>query len=148
MNGIIQHIIGVMLHKIYVFIFMQRYVWRLVWRSMMHDMSKFTVSEIIGFSKVTSDLKKSVYGETDYIENIKKIQGTIERHHKHNSHHPEYYRHGIIGMDLIDLIEMLSDWQASTKRHQTGNIRRSMIVNAQRFDIRAQLYRILRNTLL
>ena len=37
---------------------------------------------------------------------------TIEQ----NRHHPEYYEDGIAGMTLVDLEEMLSDWEAASHR--------------------------------
>lgn len=50
-------------------------------------------------------------------------------------------------MNLIDLLEMLADWKASTLRVDTGNMKRSLEVNKFRFLIGNQLYYILKNTI-
>jgi hypothetical protein len=50
-------------------------------------------------------------------------------------------------MTLIDLIEMLCDWKASTLRHKDGDIFKSLEINKKRFNISDQLYNILKNTM-
>lgn len=52
----------------------------------------------------------------------------------------------ICGMTLIDLLEMFCDWKASSMRHNDGNIRKSVEINAGRFKMSPQLVRILENT--
>jgi len=54
---------------------------------------------------------------------------------------------GLCGMSLLDLIEMLMDWWAASKRHNDGDIRRSIEVNQERFRYSDELKRILLNTL-
>ena len=49
-------------------------------------------------------------------------------------------------MTIIDLIEMLCDWKAATMRHNDGNIRKSIEINAKRFNIDSQLTKMLENT--
>jgi hypothetical protein len=49
-------------------------------------------------------------------------------------------------MNLVDLVEMLCDWKASSTRHNDGNIRKSIEINAERFGINQQLVKILENT--
>jgi hypothetical protein len=49
-------------------------------------------------------------------------------------------------MNLIDLVEMLCDWKAASERHNDGNIRKSIEINASRFTISPQLVKILENT--
>jgi len=50
-------------------------------------------------------------------------------------------------MNLVDIMEMLCDWKASSARHNDGNIRTSLELNKDRFNIDAQLYQILENTI-
>jgi hypothetical protein len=49
-------------------------------------------------------------------------------------------------MSLLDMLEMLVDWKAASERHNDGNIRRSIEINANRFGLSPQLVRILENT--
>lgn len=49
-------------------------------------------------------------------------------------------------MTLIDLIEMIADWAAATKRHDDGDIFRSIEVNQKRFKYGEELKSILTNT--
>lgn len=49
-------------------------------------------------------------------------------------------------MNLLDLVEMLCDWKAASERHNDGNIRKSIEVNANRFGLSPQMVKILENT--
>lgn len=49
-------------------------------------------------------------------------------------------------MNIIDLVEMLCDWYAAIKRHVTGDIRKSIEINAERFNIPDELKSILINS--
>jgi hypothetical protein len=51
------------------------------------------------------------------------------------------------GMNLFDVLEMLCDWLAATKRHADGDIRKSVEINQERFGYGDELKRILLNTL-
>lgn len=54
---------------------------------------------------------------------------------------------GILGMSLVDLIEMLCDWKAATLRHNDGCIRKSIDINQKRFGYSDELRAIFLNTL-
>lgn len=56
-------------------------------------------------------------------------------------------RYTIKSMDLIDLIEMISDWKAATMRHDDGDILKSLEINQKRFGYSDELKQILINTL-
>ena len=45
------------------------------------------------------------------------------------------------------LLEMLCDWIAATKRHNNGDIRKSIEINQKRFGYSDELKQILFNTL-
>lgn len=53
----------------------------------------------------------------------------------------------INNMNLVDIIEMLIDWNAATKRHITGDIHKSIEINQSRFSINQQLINIFLNTI-
>lgn len=53
---------------------------------------------------------------------------------------------GMAGMSLLDLVEMLADWKAATERHATGDITKSIDMNAERFGYDDTLRSIFHNT--
>jgi hypothetical protein len=59
---------------------------------------------------------------------------------------PEHYEQGIRGMSLIDLLEMFCDWYAATKRHNNGDIMKSISINQERFGYSDDLKAVFENT--
>lgn len=74
------------------------------------------------------------------------LKPAIDIHYKNNRHHPEHFANGIKDMTLLDLLEMLCDWKASSERHADGNIYRSIEINQSRFGYSDELKDILKNT--
>ena len=58
----------------------------------------------------------------------------------------EIIENAINDMNLIDLVEMFCDWTASSRRHNDGNILKSIEINRSRFGMSDQLVNIFRNT--
>lgn len=116
-------------------------------RQFTHDRSKLASPEAEMFDQRTSQLEGLTYGSAEYEAQRKAMLGeALEHHYQHNRHHPEHYPDGIEGMNLFDLLEMLIDWSAATRRHADGDIRRSLEINKDRFKISDQLLKILSNT--
>jgi hypothetical protein len=92
-------------------------------------------------------LRATTYGSDEYKQNKAAMADALTHHYAANSHHPEHHALGINGMSLLDLIEMLCDWKASSMRQDDGDIRRSVEINLQRFGIDEQLQQILLNTI-
>ena len=115
-------------------------------RASVHDASKFESPEAEVFAENTPKLAKTEYGGPEYQELLKTVKVAIDHHYSKHDHHPEYYNKGIEEMDLLQIIEMLSDWVAATKRNKNGNIHRSIELNTERFKMTPQLASILRNT--
>ena len=84
-------------------------------------------------------LKTLEYGSEEYKQSLIELKVAPEHHYSKNPHHPEYYKNGIDGMNLIDICEMLCDWIAAVERDKNGNIKRSMEENKKRFNISDQL---------
>lgn len=144
--GYLQHYWGTTLHKVWVFYYLSKVICRLCWRALVHDLSKYYPSEASGFAKVIGRLKGSTYGTAEYKANLDRIRPVITLHQQRNRHHPEFYKRGLTGMALVDLVEMICDWEAAVRRHEDGNILDSMALNRARFDMADQLYAILMNT--
>ena len=119
---------------------------KLTQRGIDHDKTKLESPEAEGFAKVNDKLKHLTYGTPEYEENLKDLQITLQHHYAKNKHHPEHYKNGINDMTLIDLLEMICDWKASTLRQHDGNLLQSLEKNAERYGISKQLLQILKNT--
>jgi len=123
-----------------------RTISKLLVRAEKHDQSKLESPEVELFTEFTDKLKDCEYGSDEYNGYLKKMQVALNHHYANNSHHPEHYEKGINDMSLMDLIEMFVDWKAASERHNTGNILKSIKVNADRFGMSPQLVKIFENT--
>ena len=115
-------------------------------RSTEHDASKLQSPEREVFGKYYSELIETEYGTKEYEALLAKVQPAIDHHYTHNRHHPQFHKNGVDDMDLVDVLEMLIDWIASSNRTKNGNIRKSLEINKQRYKISDQLTTILENT--
>ncbi len=120
---------------------------RVLSRAAKHDQSKLEDPEKTGFDTVSIKLKNIKYGSPEYATALEELKPFLEHHYANNDHHPEHTNHGIEGMNLFSLLEMLMDWKAATERMDQGNIRKSLQINRDRFKISPQLYSILDNTI-
>lgn len=111
-----------------------------------HDKTKLEDPEKKIFDVYTPKLKDTTYGSDEYKQFLKEMKVGLDHHYAENRHHPEHFPNGINDMNLIDLIEMFCDWLAATKRHNDGDINRSIKVNKDRFKYDNQLESIFNNT--
>ena len=102
-------------------------------RARNHDQSELESPEQEIFGETFEELGKTEYGTPEYDKLLERVKPAIDHHYANNRHHPEHWPDGINNMTLIDLIEMLCDWKAATKRNKNGNIRTSIEKNATRF---------------
>lgn len=126
--------------------FLNLMIRELILRAEIHDQSKLQSPEVEAFTEHTAALAGLTYGSPEYEECRKGMKSALEHHYGHNRHHPEHFKEGVDGMNLIDLVEMFCDWKAASMRHNDGNIRRSIEINKDRFELSHQLARILENT--
>jgi len=128
------HYGGTTKHKLWVSWFIFKIVKSLIWRAIVHDLSKYTPTEAKGFIKVIHTLKDSTYGSEEYKESLRSIRPSIDSHYEKNRHHPEHFKKGIQTMNIVDFTEMYCDWQAATRRHKDGDIFESILKNEKRFE--------------
>ena len=114
----------------------------------LHDESKLYEPELSIFNEYTPRLKGSTYGSEEYKSFLKEMKVALDHHYKNNNHHIEYFENGIQGMNLINLTEMFCDWMAATKRHNDGDIMKSIEINQERFGYSDDIKEILKNTAL
>ena len=109
------------------------------------EMSLFYLNAL-QFDEYTPKLKHCTYGSEEYKSFLAGLKPALDIHYKNNRHHPEHFANGIKDMTLLDLLEMLCDWKASSERHADGNIYRSIEINQSRFGYSDEVKAILKNT--
>lgn len=145
-------------------------------RAANHDKSKMCSPELDIFVEYTPKLAACTYGSDEYKQFLEGMKPALDHHYANNRHHPEYFggyfecngcferwseapnqcpkcgysqftkRFYIQSMTLIDLVEMFCDWYAATKRHNDGDIMKSILINQKRFGYSDELAQILRIT--
>lgn len=112
-------------------------------RALKHDQSKLDPEQ--------ADIMKASfnvdYGTPEYEAERLRIKPALDDHYAKERHHPEHFENGILGMTLVDLIEMLCDWEAATHRRPADTIVKSLEYNRTRFNMPDALYIILKNTI-
>lgn len=116
------------------------------WRGWEHDQSKLESPEVEIFNEFTPKLRDSTYGSDEYKGFLGAMGEGLRHHYDANAHHPENHRNGVEDMTLVDVIEMLCDWKAATKRHADGDLERSIYQNRERFGYGEEFTRLLVNT--
>lgn len=91
-------------------------------RGDVHDASKLADPEVETFAKVTERLSGLTFGSQEYDDCLLEMKPALDHHYAKNRHHPQHFPNGVTGMTLIDVVEMLCDWKASSERQHDGNI--------------------------
>lgn len=115
-------------------------------RGEIHDLSKFSPEEVDTFVKFTPKLRSTTYGSDEYKGFLKEMAPALKNHYDSNRHHPEHFPRGMVDMNLVDLVEMFIDWNASTLRHADGDIVKSVEIAKARFGLSDQLAEVFLNT--
>lgn len=119
---------------------------KLTTRGIEHDRLKLKSPEVEIFTEYTPKLASVTYDSEEYADFLKEMDVALQHHYANYRHHPEHFTKGINDMNLIDIVEMLCDWKASSMRQHDGNLLKSIETNAQRFGINGQLKQIFINT--
>ncbi len=119
----------------------------LAYRAQIHDDTKLGPAEKAVFDEVTPRLRKLTYGSEEYKASLREMGSALEHHYASHRHHPEHFgEQGIRGMNLVDVLEMVIDWHAATKRHDDGNLHLSIELNQERFGYSDDLKAMMHNT--
>jgi hypothetical protein len=116
-------------------------------RTATHDKTKLQEPEKPVFDEYTPKLKGSTYGSEEYKGFLTSMKIALDHHYSNNKHHPEHFKDGIRGMNLVDILEMFCDWKAATMRHENGNLEESVELNKKRFGYSEDLCCIFKNTI-
>jgi len=110
-------------------------------RSIKHDESKFESPEREELDKVVPIIKQGK-DAPNYKQAKLGAESLMKVHKSKNSHHPEFYKNGIDGMNLLDIIEYLSDMKAESK----DNLEEILLKNSKKYNWSEQLLNIMKNT--
>jgi hypothetical protein len=111
-----------------------------------HDDSKLHSPEVEYFDEYTPKLAGCTYGSEEYKQFLAELKVALNHHYGVSRHHPEHFENGIRGMNLVDLVEMICDWYAATKRHNDGDLMKSIAINQERFGYSDDVKALLENT--
>ena len=127
--------------------FIAKIVAELQARALNHDKTKLESPEVEIFDEFTPKLKGCTYGSDEYKGFLKEMGVALDHHYAHNRHHPERFKNGMAGMNLIDLVELFCDWQSAVLRHDDGDMLRSININKKRFKMPDMLVSIFQNSI-
>ncbi len=116
----------------------------LAYRATIHDDSKLQSPEKETFDEFTPKLKEAEWGTETYKEFLVAMGEGLKHHYAVNSHHPEHYENGVDGMNLLDLVEMVCDWQAAA---EGKDVAVDLEHAAKRFNLSPQLISIIKNSI-
>ena len=119
---------------------------RLTLRGVKHDAIKLESPEVELFAEHTRCLADTAYNSEEYKARLAALKPALDHHYANSRHHPEHFAKGINDMNLIDIMEMICDWKASSERQKDGNLLKSIEQNASRFNYDDQLKQIFINT--
>lgn len=142
-SGYFQHQWGNTVHKFWILVHTFDFCIQLLKRAFCHDTSKYRWSEAKIFARTINDLEESTYGDEEYDKLLEKVDDAIKRHYERNDHHPEHHDDSIGGMTMFQLIEMIIDWYAATKKHNDGDIYQSIQHNKKQYDIEPEIVDLL-----
>ena len=126
---------------------LEKFIHELRLRGILHDRSKLQEPEFSIFVKTRPEFKKINYGTPEYDAIIEKARVAVDHHHETNRHHTGYHKEGVLGMNLIDIIEMICDWKAAARRSPDLTFEDSLPKAFDRYEITGSLRAIIVNTL-
>lgn len=147
----------IMEHKARVKQWIEVFIKELRRRADIHDDSKLREPEISGWRAMDKEPRYK-YGTKEYFDKVDKYKWLMEQHWKSNRHHPEYWtlNPDKQSRDLIDIIEMLSDWLGySSKKPSYKEAKKLVEEQTKRYDLdkiedidkNPPLYTLIMNTL-
>lgn len=124
-----------------------RVVSDLIARGEVHDSTKYRDPEKVlldAMEFVNTNEGPAPYGTDEYRRRTAMLKPMLKHHYEHNTHHPEHYPNGVMDMSLMDIVEMLCDWQAASVRNKDPMM--DITHSCVRFCIDDQMKRIFMNT--
>jgi len=111
---VLTHIIA---HRAHVRARLEQVIARLRERATLHDLTKLQPTEFDVFCETHEEFTKARFGTPEYRAVEEKGRKAVQHHYRHNRHHVKHHRNGWKDMNLIDLLELLADWKAASRRN-------------------------------
>lgn len=116
-------------------------------RGILHDLTKFDELEFTTFCSTREKFKKADYGSEEYAECTRLAKPAVDHHYKNNRHHTGYHEKGILGMNLLDILEMVADWKAASKRSPNLTFKDSLPKAFEKYKIPEAIQEVILNTI-
>ena len=116
-------------------------------RSIKHDRSKFDDPEFSTFVRTRPEFKVANYGTPEYEAVIEKARVGVDHHYANNRHHTAHHPNGVKDMNLLDLLEMLADWRAASRRSPNLSFTDSLPRAFKKYRMDESLQRLICNTI-
>ena len=112
-----------------------------------HDLSKLQEPEKSSNDYFIPLLKKVKFGTPEYVKvDSERRNGEGLKHHfKVNRHHPDHFQNGINDMNIVDIIEMICDTIAASRKSDSS-FEDGLKFNAERYNFPKELENIILNT--
>lgn len=130
---------------------LQELVWRAIkklWRRALdHDLTKLDSPEREVYDRFP---ERAPYGTDAYRLRLLEMTAALQHHYAHplNRHHPEHFPNGgCANFTLLDYLECVLDWWATSLKQPGGDIRASIEANQRRFGFSDDIKNMLLQTL-
>lgn len=124
-----------------------RFVVQLIQRGEIHDDTKLRDPEktlLDAMEYVNVNEGNAPYGSPEYIKRTAILKPMLKHHYAAWRHHPEFHPNGVNSMNLVDIVEVISDWQAASQRNKEPEM--NITAACERYGINEQLKQIFINT--
>ena len=116
-------------------------------RGIAHDRSKFEAVEFDAFVETRPAFKKANFGTPEYQKCTEATEEAVNHHYANNRHHTDYHSGGFADMNLLDILEMLADWRAASRRSPDLSFEESLPRAFERYKIPGNMQKHIVNTL-
>lgn len=110
-------------------------------RSYDHDMSRYRRPGSLKFREVYSELKETEGNDEIHLSILEKLRILREKYFKTCRYCPESHDNNVSEMNLVDLLELLSDWKADS-----SDLKKTIIENQKKYKYTDELMNVLLNT--
>ena len=116
-------------------------------RGISHDRSKLEPIEFDAFVETRPKFKKANYGTPEYQECVEMIKPSIDHHYSNNRHHTAFHKNGFQDMSLFDILEMLADWKAASRRSKDLTFKASLPIAYKKYSIPENMQKHIEKTI-
>jgi len=135
MSEQVKTLVTILRHQRIVAAYMRRLAYALLEVAEVHDLSKLSLDEFGGFVEMNHVAREHKFGSEEYYAALENRDDVVGLHYQRNRHHPEHHDRGIDDMTLVDLVEMVADWQAASDVYGKATFEEGLKVLRDRFGL-------------